>query len=84
MKFTHTQEMSINRNPAQMEEVRWMERFPDVFGPRSTREEVLAELKTDETLFTLFDKLSWELKEEFVSFCMGCLLYTSPSPRDTR
>ena len=71
MKFTHTQEMSINRNPAQMEEVRWMERFPDVFGPRSTREEVLAELKTDETLFTLFDKLSWELKEEFVSFCMG-------------
>ena len=71
MKFTHTQEMSINRNPAQMEAVRWMERFPDVFGPRSTREEVLAELKTDETLFNLFDKLSWELKEEFVSFCMG-------------
>ena len=71
MKFTHTQEMSINRNPAQMEAVRWMERFPDVFGPRSTREEVLAEIKTGEALFNLFDKLSWELKEEFVSFCMG-------------
>ena len=35
------------------------------------RDRVLAELKTDETLFTLFDKLSWELKEDFVRFCMG-------------
>ena len=49
MEFNHNQETVFCG--AQMEAVRWMEHHPEVFGPCSARDEVLAELETDEALF---------------------------------
>ena len=45
MEFNHNQETVFCG--AQMEAVRWMERHPEVFGPCSARDEVLAELEKD-------------------------------------
>ena len=69
MEFNHNQE-TVSCG-AQTEAVRWMERHPEVFGPCSAREEVLAELEKDEALFAEYQRLSQGLKEEFLHFCMG-------------
>ncbi|SET93011.1 hypothetical protein SAMN05216313_1201, partial [Enterocloster lavalensis] len=69
MEFNHNQE-TVSCG-AQMEAVRWMERHPEVFGPCSARDEVLAELEKDEALFAEYQRLSQGLKEEFLHFCMG-------------
>ena len=55
MEFNHNQE-TVSCG-AQMEAVRWMERHPEVFGPCSARDEVLAELETDEALFAEYQRL---------------------------
>ena len=44
MEFNHNQE-TVSCG-AQMEAVRWMERHPEVFGPCSARDEVLAGKRT--------------------------------------
>ena len=69
MEFNHNQE-TVSCG-AQTEAVRWMERHPEVFGPCSARDEVLAELEKDEALFAEYQRLSQGLKEEFLHFCMG-------------
>ena len=50
-----------------------------------TRNEVKKEIQGNRRLSEIFDGWNEEQQEEFLDFCTGvrgCLLYTSPSPRD--
>lgn len=69
MDINHNQETFIC--PAQEEAIRWMEQHPEVFGPRGTKEETLSEIKGNGRLYTEYQRLSQELRQEFMSFCMG-------------
>lgn len=42
-----------------------------IFGLRKTRQEVLAELKAEPGLYLDFQRLSYQLQEELLEFCMG-------------
>ena len=49
----------------------WMAEQKDIFGPMKTRSEVMKKLKKEPRLYRMFQKLSAELQEEFLDFCMG-------------
>ena len=44
------------------------------FGPAESRKEVMRRIQEQEEVYTQFQKLTDNLQEEFVSFCMGVRL----------
>lgn len=63
--------MNLSSNQKSQEAVAWMDQHSDVFGPSQTRQEVLEAVSQTPDVQEAYSRLSEELKEEFLCFCMG-------------